>query len=63
MKFFRTTGIITALLLPLVSWSQQEESQDLPSRYEFERFGKDLDTLRDGVERAAAKLERLTGER
>lgn len=41
----------------------QEESRDLPSRYEFERFGKDLDTLRDGVERAAAKLERLTGER
>ena len=41
----------------------QEESRDLPSRYEFERFGKDLDTLRDGVERAAAKLDRLTGER
>lgn len=41
----------------------QEESRSLPSHYEFERFGKDLDTLRDGVERAAAKLDRLTGDR
>jgi ubiquinone biosynthesis accessory factor UbiJ len=41
----------------------QEESRDVPSRYEFERFGKELDALRDGVERAAAKFERLAGER
>lgn len=40
----------------------QEERRDLPSRYEVERFGRQLDKLRDDVERAAAKLERLTGE-
>ena len=41
----------------------QEESRDVPSRYEFERFASELDTLRDGVERAAAKLERSSGDR
>lgn len=41
----------------------QEESRDVPSRYEFERFASELDALRDGVERAAAKLERSSGDR
>ncbi len=37
----------------------QEESAELPSRYETERFAKDVDTLRDDVERAEARLNRL----
>ena len=37
----------------------QEESGELPSRYETERFVKEVDTLRDDVERAAARLNRL----
>lgn len=36
----------------------QEESRDLPSRYETERFARDVDTLRDDVERLAARIER-----
>ena len=37
----------------------QEESRDLPTRYEVERFARDVDTLRDDVERLAARMDRL----
>ncbi len=37
----------------------QEESRSLPSRYEVERFAKDVDVLRDDVERLAARVEKL----
>jgi len=37
----------------------QEESRDLPSRYEVERFAAELGTLRDDVDRLAAKVGRL----
>lgn len=37
----------------------QEEGRDVPSRYETERFARDLRTLRDDVERLAARIERL----
>lgn len=37
----------------------QEESRDLPTRYEVERFGQQVGELRDDVERIAARLKRL----
>ncbi len=37
----------------------QEESGDVPSRYEVERFGKAVGKLRDDVDRLEARLERL----
>jgi len=37
----------------------QEESRDVPSRYEVERFSKDVNVLRDDVDRLAARIERL----
>jgi len=37
----------------------QEESRDLPTRYEVERFSQQVGTLRDDVERVAARLSRL----
>jgi ubiquinone biosynthesis protein UbiJ len=37
----------------------QEESRDLPTRYEVDRFTKQVGTLRDDVERIAARLKRL----
>ena len=37
----------------------QEESRDLPSRYEVERFTEQLDALRDGVARLEARFDRL----
>jgi len=37
----------------------QEESRSLPSRYEVERFAKDVDVLRDDVDRLAARVEKL----
>ena len=37
----------------------QEESRELPTRYEVERFGDQVGTLRDDVERMAARLQRL----
>ncbi len=37
----------------------QEESRDLPTRYEVERFGQQVGKLRDDVERIAARLKRL----
>lgn len=40
----------------------QEESRDVPSRYEVERFALEVSTLRDDVERLAARIDRLRGE-
>ncbi len=40
----------------------QEEAKQLPTRYEVEQFGKAVNTLRDDVDRLAARLDRL-GER
>jgi len=40
----------------------QEESRNLPSRYEVERFRRDLNVLRDDLERAEARLKRLEAE-
>ncbi len=40
----------------------QEESRDVPSRYEVDRFTADVDALRDDVERLAARIERLRSE-
>ncbi len=37
----------------------QEESGDVPSRYEAERFAMDVGRLRDDVARAEARLKRL----
>jgi ubiquinone biosynthesis protein UbiJ len=37
----------------------QEESRDVPSRYETERFSSQVDTLRDDVDRLEARLNRL----
>ena len=37
----------------------QEESRDLPSRYEVDRFAHQVDTLRDDVARLDARLGRL----
>lgn len=37
----------------------QEESRDLPSRYEMERFTSAVDVLRDDVDRLAARIRRL----
>ncbi len=39
----------------------QEESRDVPSRYEVDRFTTQVHTLRDDVERLAARIERLSG--
>lgn len=38
----------------------QEESGDVPSRYEVERFTHQVDSLRDDVARLEARLNRLT---
>jgi ubiquinone biosynthesis protein UbiJ len=37
----------------------QEESRDVPTRYEVERFSQQVGILRDDVERIAARLSRL----
>ena len=39
----------------------QEESGDVPSRYEVERFAQQVDSLRDDVARLEARVDRLTG--
>ncbi|HNP63521.1 MAG TPA: SCP2 sterol-binding domain-containing protein [Woeseiaceae bacterium] len=39
----------------------QEESRDVPSRYEFERFSSDVNTLRDDLARTEARLKQLQG--
>ena len=41
----------------------QEESRELPSRYEMDRFERDVQTLRDDVERTEARLRRLERKR
>ena len=41
----------------------QEESRDAPTRYEVDRFSREIDTLRDDVERTEARLNRLTESR
>ena len=38
----------------------QEESREAPSRYEVDRFSRDVGKLRDDVDRLAARIERLT---
>ncbi len=40
----------------------QEESRRLPSRYEVERFAEGVDTLRDDVDRLAARVDKLVDE-
>ena len=40
----------------------QEESRDAPSRYEVERFTADVNALRDDVERAEARINRLLSD-
>lgn len=37
----------------------QEESRDIPSRYEADRFASAVDSLRDDVDRLAARVNRL----
>jgi ubiquinone biosynthesis protein UbiJ len=37
----------------------QEERREVPSRYEFERFGSNVDALRDDVARLEARINRL----
>ena len=37
----------------------QEESRDVPSRYEVERFTSDVGALRDDVDRLEARIKRL----
>lgn len=39
----------------------QEESRDVPSRYESDRFASDVATLRDDVDRLEARIARLRG--
>jgi len=39
----------------------QEESRDVPSRYEVERFASSVNALRDDVARLEARIDRLTG--
>jgi ubiquinone biosynthesis protein UbiJ len=41
----------------------QEESRDVPSRYEVERFSKNVSVLRDDVDRLAARIDRLADSR
>lgn len=41
----------------------QEESRDAPSRYEVDRFTQQVDTLRDDVARAEARITRLMDSR
>ncbi len=41
----------------------QEEQRDIPSRYEMNRFRNDVDTLRDDVERAEARLKAIEARR
>ena len=37
----------------------QEESREVPTRYEVDRFSQEVSTLRDDVERMAARVQRL----
>jgi len=40
----------------------QEESRDVPSRYEADRFATNVSALRDDVDRIEARLNRLEGD-
>lgn len=40
----------------------QEESRDVPSRYEVERFTSRVNTLRDDVDRLQARIKRLQND-
>jgi len=40
----------------------QEESRDLPSRYEVDRFSDSVSTLRDDVDRLEARMKHVQGE-
>ena len=40
----------------------QEESRDLPSRYEVDRFTESVNTLRDDVDRLEARVKNLQGD-
>jgi len=40
----------------------QEESRDVPSRYEVDRFADSVNALRDDVDRLEARMNRLQGE-
>lgn len=51
----RSGGIIAANVREYL----QEEQRDIPSTYEMDRFSRDVQTLRDDVERAEARLARL----
>jgi ubiquinone biosynthesis protein UbiJ len=41
----------------------QEESRDVPSRYEVERFARRVNSLRDDTDRLEARIRRLDGKR
>lgn len=41
----------------------QEESRDVPSRYEVDRFSDNVSTLRDDVDRLEVRINHLLGER
>lgn len=47
------------ILLANVREYLQEERRDLPSRYEMERFTREVQDLRDAVARAEARLRRV----
>ncbi len=55
----RSGGIIAANIREYL----QEEQRDIPSTYEMGRFSRDVQTLRDDVERAEARLDRLERKR
>jgi ubiquinone biosynthesis protein UbiJ len=40
----------------------QEESREVPTRYEVDRFTQQVGALRDDVERIAARLSRLESD-
>lgn len=51
------------ILLANIREFLQEERRDIPSRYEMDRFRSDVDTLRDDVERAEARLKAIEARR
>ncbi len=55
----RSGGILAANVREYL----QEEQQDIPSGYEMGRFSRDVQTLRDDIERAEARLARLERNR
>lgn len=55
----RTARIVLANIREFL----QEERRDVPSPYEMSRFRSDVDTLRDDVERAEARLKAIEARR